>query len=90
MWKNKRVSYGRRCGNGTIMWITFLKRVVATIGMLAAFSTLTGGLGEFRGADTGIEVFRGLIFTVLGAGAFIFFLQDFIQKRWPFEGIGRE
>lgn len=67
------------------MWITFLKRLVATIGMIAAWSTMSGGLGEFKGADTGIEVFRGLFFIILGGCAFIFFLQDFIKKRWPFQ-----
>ncbi len=65
---------------------TFLKRLIATIGAILSYFTMSGGFAEFRAADTGIELFRGLFFGLLGALALVLFISDFIKKKWPFEG----
>ena len=67
------------------MWNTFLKRLFATIGMILSYLTMSGGFDEFRDAESGIPLFRGLFFGIIGATAFILFLRDFIKKRWPFQ-----
>ena len=65
---------------------TVLKRIVASIGIIFAFSTMSGGIREFDEATTGIEVFRGLFWLVVGGIALYMFIQDFSKKEWPLGG----
>jgi hypothetical protein len=64
---------------------TFLKRLIAAIGMFLAAWTFFDGMHDFRAAETGVEVFKALFFTLIGGFAFFLFAEDFKEKKWPFQ-----
>ena len=64
---------------------TTLKRIVAVIGIILSFSVMLSGIREFGDATTWIDIFQGLFWLIVGGFAFTGFLDDFIEKKWPFQ-----
>ena len=64
----------------------FLKRLVATIGIITAVFTLFGGVVDFREATNALDVFKALFWMLIGGAALAAFIDDFREKKWPFEG----
>ena len=63
-----------------------LTRIIAAIGIVLAFLMLSRGTGEFGRADEWIEIFKALFWMILGGFALVRFIDDFKEKKWPFEG----
>lgn len=65
---------------------TILTRIIATIGIVFSFLMLSRGTGEFGRADEWIEIFKALFWIIVGAVALGSFIDDFRNKKYPFEG----
>jgi len=40
---------------------------------------------DFDNAQSGLEIFKAIFFIVVGAGASIGFIHDFVENKWTFE-----
>ena len=66
--------------------IVVLKRIIASIGIVLAWLTLGRGISEFGRADEWIEIFKAFFWIIVGGFALWSFIDDFKEKKWPFEG----
>lgn len=63
-----------------------LKRIVAGIGIFISLMTTVGGLRDFDAATNGLDIFKAIFWILIGTVAMIAFVDDFRNKKWPFEG----
>lgn len=64
---------------------TVLKRTIATIGIIGGVLLIAKGSREFGAADEWIEIFKAIFWFVIGGGGLIGFIDDFKEKKWPFQ-----
>jgi hypothetical protein len=65
---------------------TFIKRLIALIGMLIALTAFSGAMDIFRDAQDWVNLVKGFILLVVAGIAFWGFLRDFVCNEWPFQG----
>lgn len=64
---------------------TFLKRTIATIGIIGGILLISKGSNEFGRADEWIEIFKAFFWIIIGAGGMVGFIDDFKEKKWLFQ-----
>lgn len=61
-----------------------MKRLVAAAGIILMLTLIITSAGKLDEANNGLELFKALLWLVIGAIALVAFIDDYKNNNWPF------